>query len=202
MIVCQKVAAQVVEVGRNIVCYHEVRKGSCERDVALILKHGFRISDNKRIMPGVYAFPRPPDGKLNDCSLVIELRPGARFLDSDTDRPTDAYMGNGNAAWNTAWVIAAKRAGWDFTGELDPDRRVEFYSDIPSREKYVKWMAKTLLSCGVDLITQGGEIVILNPERAIAGVRRPTFGEKVSRRFEGLLGLGVRLDDRWARTGR
>ena len=209
---CTTVNRETVVVGRGVTCYHEVKgkRGWDDRDCQLMLKSilrlGFETGRNKKIVPGVYAFPRPMHGKVTDCTLALDLWPESSFFDTDTEWTLDAYLGFGNRAWDEVWWLAAKKAGYLFprhVSERQSDdilaRLGEFYQDKRARRVYTRAVAKILLSCGVDLLSQGGEIVIINP-RAISEVRRPKLTERAWHGFASVVGHDEEtLDKEWAR---
>lgn len=181
---CMKLAPAllVLEEPDGLPLWHHARTAT---DMRSILRTGFRLGRNPKILPGVYTVPfgwEKPDKKLHKHVLEIRLKKGTVVLDTDSERPMHAVAGIGHKSWNALWVhvlkgmrhpfaLAKKHNDQDWAAKNEDKLNAFLMGDgrWERREKYVKGMAAELKRCKVDALIQGGEFIILNP-KSIASV--------------------------------
>ena len=185
---CRKLAPAllVLEEPDGLPLWHHVRTVT---DMRSILRGGFKLGRNPKILAGVYTVPfgwEKPDRKLHEHVLEIRLRKGAVILDTDSERPMHAVAGLGHKSWNALWVhvlkgmghpfdLAKKHNDQDWAAKNEDKLNALLMGDgrWERRQRYAKAMAAELKRCKVDALIQGGEFIILNL-KSIASVTEYT----------------------------
>lgn len=122
----------------------------------IILEKGFDLSKNKFITSGVYTVPKSwKRGKFeeNDSTkeLVIRLKEGVKIFWTNSERPTDYYLGYGNDYYEKLY----DKINLGYKSPKDDNiNRLENQKDFCRRME--KWLKKN----GYAGVQQGGEIVI------------------------------------------
>lgn len=147
-------------------------------NVESILNKGLQKTKNLNIIQGIYVFPdkwyQRSMFSRTSIPLKVKVSPSAKYYDSDVDRPLEALTGRGDKKWQDMWVNAIKEADPKFK-DLEPsyknkdeknlqllDKAVNKVIMGSGRKKYIQALMKQLK--GIDILQNGGEIIILNPK--------------------------------------
>jgi hypothetical protein len=148
-------------------------------DKKSIMKKGFEIGRNTFILKGIYTRPYHwldktdfSDGSLKN-GIRIYTRPDAKVFDNGCDRPMDALFGNGTPQYRKVYKEILNKLGYkvkikpsDNQGRGDPERE-RFLDDKESRPKFMSMYYDWLKDNNYSLVVNGGEIIIIDPEKAI-----------------------------------
>ena len=134
---------------------HETKKSAVQE----ILKSGFVIGTNPVITKGVYTIPivwknEKFDRTDNTQELVIWLKEGAKIFWTNTERPTDYYLGYGNKFYENLYSKLNE-------GHKSPK---DDFNNKQYQEAFCRRMEKWLKDNGYGGVQQGGEVVITDLE--------------------------------------
>jgi hypothetical protein len=120
-----------------------------------ILKYGFNKSTNKYITNGVYTIPLPFktekfDSRDSEKELVVWLKKGSKIFWTNSDRPTEYYLGDGNIFYKRLYNDLNK-------GYKTPK---DDFTDKDSQADFSRRMESWLKNSGYVGVQQGGEVVI------------------------------------------
>ena len=153
-----------------------------------IMKNGFELGRNDIILRGVYTRPKKwmSTGEFKNSieskkGLEIMTRPDAKVFDNGCDRPMDALYGYSESPkFRKIYKEFLNKLGFKIDkidpnkgGRGDPERE-RYIDDHEARKKFQKMLYDWLQTNGYSLYVNGGEIIIVNPQKAIAldGVKR------------------------------
>jgi ribosomal protein S18 acetylase RimI-like enzyme len=128
---------------------HETTKDNAKS----ILKGGFKVGNNHNITKGVYTIPMDWKNKKFDEKkeeLIITLKEGSNIFWTNSERPTDYYIGDGNKFYQNLY----KKINNGFITPNDDYFNKEVNKEF--NERMEKWLKENKY-VGVQ---QGGEIVI------------------------------------------
>ena len=130
-----------------------------------IIENGLHASKNPVLITGIYTFPKQWKHHLQFSKkeydyYEIRLKPDTKLFWTESDRPIDALLGNGNEEYNKVWA--------DIISKTSLKNRESILSVITTNQKaWFKW--KEQFSLGMDKylkennyagIQEGGQVII------------------------------------------
>lgn len=126
-----------------------------------ILEHGLGVSGNRVITQGIYTFDVSGAEEMFDPKVYdyyhIKLKPGARILFTDSDRPMDYVLGNFDSPFKKDWIRIVEEIGvsmHDIASMFGGEGWFDW------KEKFHRGVEKHLVEKGYAGIQEGGQITI------------------------------------------
>ena len=145
-----------------------------DKNKILKSKH-FITNSNPVIFPGVYTIPDEWDKRGSSDTLIPIKTRQARFAHNGSDRPMDSLYGIGSVWWNKLYCEALGELGTKIQFSKVPEdydwlkknrSAIEKHIDLRTGDRvpFIKIMTRKLLEYKIDILGNGGEFIIMNPD--------------------------------------